>query len=211
VLYVSSTKPVRHPIGQVFSDGISAILKTVEATPRIKRPDLAAKILGEHHEAPEAAPRKEQLAADLHYLIHSGHVIEFSNGMLELPLAPQAKAPAQGPGKPGEAKPAPSESAAEGVDESTVTEAGETELETAAETETQPSAEAEATASSEPAQPAPVVEEVATTTTPESISTAQAPSSTAEPEPVAVGETAVATEPVATTEAAHETDPSTTA
>jgi len=213
VLYVSSTKPVRHPVGQVFSDGISAILKTVEATPRIKRPDLAAKILGEHHEAPEVAPRKEQLAADLHYLIHSGHVIEFSNGMLELPLAPQAKAPAQGGVKPGEAKPAPSESAAEGVDESTATEAGDTEFEAAAETEAQPSAEAEATASSEPAEPAPVAEDVTAATTPESISTAQAPSSTAEMEPVATAETVTIAEPVAAVEAAaeREADPSTTA
>jgi hypothetical protein len=100
VLYVSATKPLRHPAGQVFSDGITAILRTVEATPRLKRPDLASKLLGEQPDSPEVAPRKEQLASDLHYLIHSGHVIEFSNGMLELPLAPQekvAKAPNSGP------------------------------------------------------------------------------------------------------------------
>lgn len=184
VLYVSSTKPVRHPVGQVFSDGITAILKTVETTPRIKRPDLAAKILGEHHEAPEAAPRKEQLAADLHYLIHSGHVIEFSNGMLELPLAPQAKPPTPGakpaPGAPAEATEAAesSESAGEGADESTAIEAVETETapETSAEVaaEPQPSAEAEATASSEPVEPEPVAVAVEdpVVETPESVSTA---------------------------------------
>ncbi len=128
VLYVSSTKPVRHPMGQVFSDGITTILATVEASPRIKRPELAAKILGDQHDSPDAAPRKEQLASDLHYLIHTGHVIEFSNGMLELPLAPQDKSGGDRAARP--AAPAPGQPAAESheaapepVDESTVTEA----------------------------------------------------------------------------------------
>jgi len=138
VLYVSATKPVRHPAGQVFSDGITAILKTVETTPRLKRPDLAAKILGEQQDTPEAAARKEQLASDLHYLVHAGHVIEFSNGMLEMPLAPQEK-PA--PGQP--AKPVAADV------RKTSHEAGseETALE-ATEEESEPSAEAEAAVSS---------------------------------------------------------------
>ena len=91
MLFVCTTKPLRHPEGIVFSDGITAILTTVEASPRIKRPQLAAKILGEPQDTPEAAARKAQLAADLHYLIHSGHVIEFSDGALELPLSPNAR------------------------------------------------------------------------------------------------------------------------
>ncbi len=93
VLHVSSIKPVRHPEKQVFSDGITSILKTVEEQPRIKRPQLAKKILGEGHDAPEAAPRKEQLAADLHYLLHIGHVIEFSDGALDLPLSAKGETP----------------------------------------------------------------------------------------------------------------------
>ena len=182
VLYVSSTKPVRHPAGQVFSDGITAILKTVEATPRLKRPELAAKILGEQHDAPEAAPRKEQLASDLHYLIHAGHVIEFSTGILELPLAPQAK-PASGPG----AKATPSESAAEAADESTLTESGEIESEASPEPEPQSSAEAESSVSSAVEAP-PIVEATAAVTEaveplPESVSTAQVPTPAAEPTP----------------------------
>lgn len=91
VLFVSATKPQRHPVGQTFSDGIAAILQTVETSPRIKRPDLATKILGEAQETPEALAKKAQLAADLHYLIHEGHVIEFSDGALELPLNPLDK------------------------------------------------------------------------------------------------------------------------
>jgi hypothetical protein len=181
VLYVSATKPVRHPAGQVFSDGITTILAAVEANPRIKRPELAGKILGEQHDSPDAAPRKEQLASDLHYLIHTGHVIEFSNGMLELPLAPQDKSAGDRPAK--QAKPAPGgpatepdESAAEPTDESTETESGEAEHATpgSAEEHLTPSSEAtveaesipsheevEPAASSEAATPASTVAESA--------------------------------------------------
>jgi hypothetical protein len=95
ILFVTATKPQRHPVGQVFSEGVTAILKTVEASPRIKRPELAAKILGETQDTPEATARKSQLAQDLHYLIHEGQVIEFSDGALELPLAPQDKSQQQ--------------------------------------------------------------------------------------------------------------------
>lgn len=35
---------------------------------------------------PELDLRKKQLAADLHYLVHTGHVIEFADGKLDLPL-----------------------------------------------------------------------------------------------------------------------------
>jgi len=91
ILFVSAIKPVRHAAGQVFSDGISSILQALETSPRLKRPELAVKILGADHESPEAAPRKAQLASDLHYLIQIGHVIEFADGTLELPLAPNAK------------------------------------------------------------------------------------------------------------------------
>jgi hypothetical protein len=93
VLHVSSIKPLRHPEKQTFSDSITSILRTIEEQPRIKRPQLATKILGPGHDAPEAAPRKEQLAADLHYLLHIGHVIEFSDGALDLPLSAKGETP----------------------------------------------------------------------------------------------------------------------
>jgi hypothetical protein len=91
MLFVCATKPQRHPMGQVFSDGVSAILGAVELSPRIKRPQLAVKILGEPQDTPEFTARKAQLASDLHYLLHAGHVIEFSDGGLELPLDPKAR------------------------------------------------------------------------------------------------------------------------
>lgn len=91
MLFVCTVKPLRHPAGQLFSDGITAILQTIEASPRIKRPQLAGKILGPAQDTPEALARKAQLASDLHYLIQMGHVLEFSDGALELPLAPNAR------------------------------------------------------------------------------------------------------------------------
>ncbi len=156
VLYVCATKPLRHPAGQVFSDGITAILKTVEASPRIKRPDLAAKILGEAQDSPEATTRKEQLAADLHYLIHAGHVIEFSDGALELPLSPLDR-PA--PERPEKSKPAKESGTAENV-------ASAAEEQTVAE-ETAPVAESpEASAQETPMASEPTAPVVATEAVP---------------------------------------------
>jgi hypothetical protein len=75
----------------------------VEENPRIKRPALAAKLLGEQHESPDLEPRKAALASDLHYLILAGHVIEFADGTMELPLAPKAaQAAASAPEPQGE-------------------------------------------------------------------------------------------------------------
>lgn len=110
VLHVSANKPVRHPEKQVFSDGITAILATVEGQPRIKRPQLATKILGPGHDAPETAPRREALAADLHYLLHIGYVIEFADGALDLPLSAKGEMPPpRGDKKPPLAVEIPSE------------------------------------------------------------------------------------------------------
>ena len=135
MLFVCTTKPLRHPEGQVFSDGITAILKTVDASPRIKRPQLAMKILGEPQDTPEATARKAQLASDLHYLIHAGHVIEFSDGALEIPLNPNAK-PEQ------ESKPVRKDAAAKTPD-SVALEVAEESDEVLAEAGDEPLAEAQ--------------------------------------------------------------------
>jgi hypothetical protein len=97
VLHVSAIKPLRHDAKQTFSDSITTILGAVESQPRIKRPDLARRLLGAHHDAPEAAPRKAQLAADVHYLVHMGHLIEFADGSFDLPLGPKGE---QQPARP---------------------------------------------------------------------------------------------------------------
>ena len=91
VLFASAIRPQRHPADQVFSEGISAILTTIGERPGIKRPDLAARlVVVVPPDAPESAVQeatagREALAADLHYLIQVGHVVEFQNGTLELP------------------------------------------------------------------------------------------------------------------------------
>jgi hypothetical protein len=175
ILFVSATKPVRHAAGQIFSDGISAILRALEASPRLKRPELATRILGADQEAPEAASRKEQLASDLHYLIHIGHVIEFADSTLELPLAPNAKPeaaqkPAQQKKEPrsspaggsAEAAPPDSEAATESeeIEESEAIPASETSAtpEAAAEPEiaSESEAPAEPAAASEPEESLPI-------------------------------------------------------
>ena len=100
ILFASAIRPQRHPEHQIFSEGISAILTTVGEHPGIKRPPLAAKLIGTPPaDAPEAAvleatAKREALAADLHYLIQIGYVVEFQNGNLELPP------PRQKPGQP---------------------------------------------------------------------------------------------------------------
>ncbi len=105
MIFISPIRPLRAPKGQVFSDDITSILATIEVTPKCTRRDLAVKILGESHELPEAAPRKAALAGDLHYLIQAGHVIEFHDGSLDLPLVPGDKGDHEKADKP--AKPAP--------------------------------------------------------------------------------------------------------
>ncbi len=89
VLYLSPIRPVRHGSTQSFSDGMAAILSGIESHPRISRPELAARLLGEQTESPEFESKKSTLASDLHYLIHAGHVIEFHDGSLDLPLSPK--------------------------------------------------------------------------------------------------------------------------
>lgn len=115
-LFLSFTLPKRADSSQSFSEGPAAILKTVEEHPKITRRDLAQRILGPEdsaapqppetapiepplqpplgetpNELPEPSERKKRLAADVHYLIHAGFLIEFSNGELELPLSPNAQ------------------------------------------------------------------------------------------------------------------------
>ena len=93
ILYASAIRPQRHPESQTFSDGISAILTAVGEHPGMKRPHLAARLLGAlPADATEEAQQEHNtklaaLAADLHYLAQIGYVVEFQNGCLELPPA----------------------------------------------------------------------------------------------------------------------------
>jgi hypothetical protein len=92
ILYASGIRPQRHP-EQAFSEGISAILTAVGEHPGMKRPHLAARLIGTL--AADATEEAQQefntklaaLAADLHYLVQLGYVVEFQNGCMELPPA----------------------------------------------------------------------------------------------------------------------------
>ncbi|MBV9128023.1 MAG: hypothetical protein JO117_08060 [Verrucomicrobia bacterium] len=58
------------------------------------------------HVAAEAAPlvkAKAALAADLRYLVQAGHVIEFHNGTIDLPLSPKPKETPLAPAAPNAA------------------------------------------------------------------------------------------------------------
>jgi hypothetical protein len=95
VVYVSTVRPLHHPVGQPAKENVLAILNAIEKMPRCSRHDLGEKLLGEHFEAPEKEAEKTALASDLHYLLLAGHVIEFADGRLDLPLAPKAQGQAQ--------------------------------------------------------------------------------------------------------------------
>ena len=86
---VSAIRPVPFKKSQQsLSGNITSILETISAGTKCTRAELAAKLLPPDGE--EAAKMKATLAADLHWLIQSGHVIEMHNGILELPHLPDS-------------------------------------------------------------------------------------------------------------------------
>ena len=90
IQYISVIRPDRFKGStQVLSENIAVILSTIEATPKCTRVDLANKIFQSKLDSPELPKLKAGLAADLHWLTQAGHVIEFQDGKLDLPLAPK--------------------------------------------------------------------------------------------------------------------------
>jgi len=89
-LYVTSHRPVTFSGGSGLSPNIASILAHIAAHPQCTRADLAAKLLPENHEDPEFPRLKSALAADFHWLVQSGHLIEFQDGKLDLPLQREA-------------------------------------------------------------------------------------------------------------------------
>jgi hypothetical protein len=103
------------------SEGIRKIVEFINANPKCNRrklvealapsPAPAAPVNGDQPAQPaapvEATPEQAAIIADLHWLVHQGHVIEFANGHVET-----AKKPAPKPPKPEKAPaPAPAEGA----------------------------------------------------------------------------------------------------
>jgi hypothetical protein len=107
ILYISTVRPQLFDPNQAsLSPGLAAILAALRSYPRITRKQLAEKVLaklvgekGGEASSSEYAQAKTNLAADLLWLAKAGHVIEFSDGTLDLPLSPKApeqKGPAEG-------------------------------------------------------------------------------------------------------------------
>jgi hypothetical protein len=88
VLYVSAIRPRRFVAGsEAVSPVLAEMLKIIESTAKCTRVELGHKML--KPENLDVEDQKNSLAADLHWLIQAGHVIELHNGILETPPAPQ--------------------------------------------------------------------------------------------------------------------------
>ncbi|MDP9291531.1 MAG: hypothetical protein M3O82_04100 [Verrucomicrobiota bacterium] len=102
MLFVSAIRPRPfREAASALSENVGTILGLLQAGVSCTRVDLAQKYLAGRDGDPVRL--KSALASDLHWLIGSGHVIEFHDGKLELPLENK---PDAGPPKVGtEAEP----------------------------------------------------------------------------------------------------------
>lgn len=78
------------------SDGVKKIVEFIDGNPKCTRRQLLAAILpaaaGAAPANPnETTPEQNAVIADLHWLIHQGHVIEFANGTLETAKKPKPR------------------------------------------------------------------------------------------------------------------------
>ena len=98
ILYISTIRPQLFDPNQAkVSSGLEAILASLRSYPRITRKQLAEKVLkrllGEKsadENSPEFLQARNSLPTDLLWLAKAGHVIEFADGTLDLPLPPKA-------------------------------------------------------------------------------------------------------------------------
>ena len=151
ILYISTVRPQLFDSNQgTVSTGLSAILSTIRSYPKISRKQLAEKVLtkvvgdkvsDESNAGYQQA--KTTLATELIWLAKAGHVIEFADGTLDLPLPPRPVEIA----KSGSAPSAPAHSEAGGAEDSPADDETTAELESevtsAAAAPSAPSASAE--------------------------------------------------------------------
>ncbi len=133
ILYISTVRPQLFDSNQgTVSTGLSAILSTIRSYPKISRKQLAEKILAkvisdkaadQSNTAYDQA--KSALVSDLIWLAKAGHVIEFADGTLDLPLPPRPVEAA----KSNSTTPAAEHSDEDHSDEAPGDEAATTELE----------------------------------------------------------------------------------
>jgi hypothetical protein len=135
ILYISTVRPQAFEANQAsISTGLSAILSTIKSYPKISRKQLAekalAKLIGEKStdESSEEYQRaKTTLATDLIWLAKAGHVIEFADGTLDLPLPPRSVETAKGGAHPSSNQNLEGEEADDSPDEESSTAQLETE------------------------------------------------------------------------------------
>jgi hypothetical protein len=98
ILYISTVRPQLFESNHgIISTGLSAILSTIRSYPKISRKQLAEKVLvkvvgDKASDETDAAYQQARtaLATDLIWLAKAGHVIEFADGTLDLPLPPRS-------------------------------------------------------------------------------------------------------------------------
>ena len=84
------------------SEGVKKIMQFIDCTEECTRRQILEHLGGLGHvepkegeepaPAPEQTEEQKQLTSDLHWLIHQGHVLEFSNGIIETAKKPKKKA-----------------------------------------------------------------------------------------------------------------------
>jgi hypothetical protein len=97
ILYISTVRPQLFDPNQAsVSSNLAAILSTIKSYPKISKKQLAEKVLAKligakstDEASSEYQHAKTALATDLIWLAKAGHVIEFADGTLDLPLSPK--------------------------------------------------------------------------------------------------------------------------
>src|SRR5258708_17238843 len=104
ILYISTVRPQLFDSNQAsLSSNLSAILSAIRSYPKISRKQLAEKVLSKlagatlsDEASAEYQHAKPAFATDLLWLAQAGHVIEFADGALDLPLPPKLIDPEKG-------------------------------------------------------------------------------------------------------------------
>ena len=110
VTHVSVARPNFLDVeSEPVSGGVKKIMQFIDGTEECTRRQILEHLGGMEHvepqegekpaPAPEQTEEQKQLTSDLHWLIHQGHVLEFSNGIIET-----AKKPKKKPEPPTESK-----------------------------------------------------------------------------------------------------------
>jgi hypothetical protein len=108
ILYISTVRPQLFDPNQAsVSSNLGAILSTIKSYPKISRKQLAEKVLSKligakstDEGSSEYQHAKTALATDLIWLAKAGHVIEFADGTLDLPLPPKSAESEKGNAQP---------------------------------------------------------------------------------------------------------------